>query len=84
MTADGKVEIKSAVADIGTGTKTIMTQIAADELGLSMEDITFSYTDSKMPFAPIQEGRLLRQQWDLRYRMPVEALNKNFSKELKI
>jgi len=56
MTKDGKVEIKSAVTDIGTGTLTIMTQIAADELALPIDAITFSYADSKMPFAPIQGG----------------------------
>lgn len=56
MTNDGKVEIKSAVTDIGTGTLTIMSQIASDELGIPIEDITFSYADSKMPFAPIQGG----------------------------
>lgn len=56
MTNDGKVEIKCAVTDIGTGTLTIMTQIASDELGIPIEDITFSYADSKMPFAPIQGG----------------------------
>ncbi len=56
MKSDGKVEIKSAVTDIGTGTLTVMTQIASDELGLPIEDITFSYADSKMPFAPIQGG----------------------------
>jgi len=56
MKSDGKVEIKSAVTDIGTGTLTVMTQIAADELGIPIEDITFSYADSKMPFAPIQGG----------------------------
>ncbi len=56
MTNDGKVEIKSAVTDIGTGTLTIMSQIASDVLGIPIEDITFSYADSKMPFAPIQGG----------------------------
>lgn len=56
MTKDLKVEIKNAVTDIGTGTLTVMTQIASDELGLPMEDITFLYADSKMPFAPIQGG----------------------------
>lgn len=56
MTNDGKVEIKSAVTDIGTGTLTIMTQIASDALGLPVENITFSHADSKMPFAPIQGG----------------------------
>jgi xanthine dehydrogenase YagR molybdenum-binding subunit len=56
MTSDGKVEIKSAVTDIGTGTLTVMIQIASDELGLPIDHITFSYADSKMPFAPIQGG----------------------------
>lgn len=56
MTKDLKVEIKNAVTDIGTGTLTVMTQIASDELGLPIEDITFLYADSKMPFAPIQGG----------------------------
>ncbi|WP_159473782.1 xanthine dehydrogenase family protein molybdopterin-binding subunit [Dyadobacter sp. 3J3] len=56
ITEDGKLLVNSAVTDIGTGTLTVMTQIAADELGLPMEDVTFSYGDSKMPFAPIQGG----------------------------
>ncbi|PRY51580.1 xanthine dehydrogenase molybdenum binding subunit apoprotein [Arcticibacter pallidicorallinus] len=56
LTKDGKLHVLSAITDIGTGTLTVMTQIAADELGLSMEDVSFSYGDSKMPFAPIQGG----------------------------
>ena len=34
LTADGKLTVSSATADIGTGTYTIMTQIAAELLGL--------------------------------------------------
>lgn len=56
ITKDGKLHVKSAVTDIGTGTLTVMTQIAADELGLPMEDVVFDYGNSKMPFAPIQGG----------------------------
>jgi len=56
MTAEGKLEVNNAVTDIGTGTLTVMTQIAADALGLAIEDVTFSYGDSKMAFAPIQGG----------------------------
>jgi len=38
MNLDGTAEkSKSAVTDIGTGTLTVMTQIAADELGLPIE-----------------------------------------------
>ena len=56
ITKEGKLQVKSAVTDIGTGTFTIMTQIAADELGLALEDVTCSYGNSKLPFAPIQGG----------------------------
>lgn len=56
ITTEGKLIVKSATSDIGTGTLTVMSQIAADELGLSLDDVTFEYGDSKMPFAPIQGG----------------------------
>ena len=56
VTKEGKLQVSSAVTDIGTGTLTVMTQIAADELGLKVEDVSFVYGDSKMPFAPIQGG----------------------------
>ncbi|UKT62257.1 xanthine dehydrogenase family protein molybdopterin-binding subunit [Pedobacter mucosus] len=56
ITTAGKLVVKSATSDIGTGTLTVMSQIAADEFGLSLDDVTFEYGDSKMPFAPIQGG----------------------------
>ncbi|WBV53682.1 xanthine dehydrogenase family protein molybdopterin-binding subunit [Chryseobacterium gambrini] len=83
MTPDRKVEIKSAVTDIGTGTKTIMTQIAADELGLSMEDITFSYADSKMPFAPIQGGSFTTATVGPAVQNACQALNKKLFERAK-
>lgn len=83
MTPDGKVEIKSAVTDIGTGTKTIMTQIAADELGLPIEDITFSYADSKMPFAPIQGGSFTTATVGPAVQNACQALNKKLFKIAK-
>lgn len=83
MTPDGKVEIKSAVTDIGTGTLTIMTQIAADELGLPLEDITFSYADSKMPFAPIQGGSFTTATVGPAVQNACQALNKKLFKIAK-
>lgn len=56
LTADGKLKVTSATADIGTGTYTIMTQIAADTLGLTLEDVTFDLGDSDMPLALIEGG----------------------------
>ncbi len=56
LTREGKIQVNSAVSDIGTGTLTVMTQIAADEFGLRVEDVTFEYGDSDMALAPIEGG----------------------------
>jgi len=53
---NGKLRVSSATADIGTGTYTVMTQIAADTLGLPIEDVLFKLGDTDMPLAPIQGG----------------------------
>jgi xanthine dehydrogenase YagR molybdenum-binding subunit len=75
ITAEGKLRVSSAVTDIGTGTLTVMTQIAADEFGMKLEDVTFLYGDSKMPFAPIQGGSFTL--------VTVGAAVKSASKELR-
>jgi xanthine dehydrogenase YagR molybdenum-binding subunit len=54
--ADGRLEVRSATADIGTGTYTIMTQIAAEMLGLPLEQVTFRLGDSSFPKAPVEGG----------------------------
>jgi xanthine dehydrogenase YagR molybdenum-binding subunit len=56
FTLDGKLTVSSATADIGTGTYTVMTQIAADLLGLAMEDVAFKLGDSSLPFSPFEGG----------------------------
>lgn len=56
LTVDGKLEVGSATADIGTGTSTIMTQIAADALGLPIGDVTFNLGDSSLPTSPVEGG----------------------------
>ena len=40
LTANGHAEVASAGSDIGTGTYTIMAQVAADMLGLPLENIS--------------------------------------------
>jgi xanthine dehydrogenase YagR molybdenum-binding subunit len=53
---DGRLTVSSATADIGTGTYTIMTQIAAEQLGLPIENVTFQLGDSSLPMAPVEGG----------------------------
>ncbi|MDX5421842.1 MAG: xanthine dehydrogenase family protein molybdopterin-binding subunit, partial [Hymenobacteraceae bacterium] len=56
LSTAGKLTVRSATADIGTGTYTVMTQIAAETLGLPLEDVTFELGDSDMPKAPLEGG----------------------------
>lgn len=56
LTLDGRLLVSSATADIGTGTYTIMTQIAAETLGLSLDKVTFTLGDSALPTAPVEGG----------------------------
>ena len=46
----------SASSDIGTGTYTVMTQVAADTLGLSPDRITARLGDSDLPAAAVEGG----------------------------
>ena len=52
---DGTAFVRSGATDIGTGTYTIMTMLAADCLGVPIEHVRFGLGDSAMPEAP-QEG----------------------------
>ncbi|ROM78752.1 aldehyde oxidase [Pseudomonas brassicacearum] len=56
LDADGKLTVSSATTDIGTGTYTVMTQIAAEASGVPVADITFVLGDSSLPTAPLQGG----------------------------
>ncbi|MCC9136948.1 xanthine dehydrogenase family protein molybdopterin-binding subunit [Pontibacter silvestris] len=56
LSADGKLTVSCATADIGTGTYTVMTQIAADTLGMPLEDVTFKLGDSSLPMSPLEGG----------------------------
>ena len=56
LTANGSVEIASATADIGPGTYTMMTQLAAEMLGVPLDNVTVKLGDSALPDAPVEGG----------------------------
>ncbi|PXW17649.1 xanthine dehydrogenase family protein molybdopterin-binding subunit [Paraburkholderia caballeronis] len=53
---DGTAMVASGTQDIGTGTYTVMTQVAADALGFPPERIHFALGDSTLPRAPVSGG----------------------------
>ncbi|MGE8479008.1 MAG: xanthine dehydrogenase family protein molybdopterin-binding subunit [Pseudomonas shirazensis] len=56
LDAHGQLVVSSATTDIGTGTYTVMTQIAADAMGMAPAEVTFLLGDSALPTAPLQGG----------------------------
>jgi len=56
LTANGHAEVSCATSDIGTGTYTIMTQVAADMLGLPLDNVTIKLGDSILPQSPVEGG----------------------------
>ncbi len=46
---DGSVELRSGVQDLGTGTRTVLAQVVAEELGLRASDIKVLIGDSDLP-----------------------------------
>ncbi|GAC1674523.1 MAG: xanthine dehydrogenase family protein molybdopterin-binding subunit [Steroidobacteraceae bacterium] len=56
MTPDGRLIVQSGTQDLGTGTYTVMTQVAADALGHPVERVAFELGDSDFPEAPVSGG----------------------------
>ena len=56
INADGSADVASATSDMGPGTYTSMTQVAADALGMPMAKVRFALGDSRFPKAPSHSG----------------------------
>jgi len=56
LRADGTALFQAGTQDIGTGTYTIMSQIAADALGVSFERVRFELGDTVFPETPMSAG----------------------------
>ncbi|MEJ5979354.1 xanthine dehydrogenase family protein molybdopterin-binding subunit [Novosphingobium sp. PS1R-30] len=49
LTSDGRARVDIAAHEMGMGTATAQTQVAAERLGLAIENVTFNYGDSSLP-----------------------------------
>ena len=56
INADGTADVETGTSDMGPGTYTSMTQVAADALGLPINRVRFSLGDSRFPEAPSHSG----------------------------
>jgi xanthine dehydrogenase YagR molybdenum-binding subunit len=53
---DGSIWVEAGTQDLGTGTYTIMTQIAADAIGAHPDQVTFRLGDTEYPETPVSGG----------------------------
>jgi xanthine dehydrogenase YagR molybdenum-binding subunit len=53
---DGSVQVRSSVMDIGTGTRTALAMILAEDLGLVPGDIDVEIGDTRWPIGPTSGG----------------------------
>ena len=57
LNSDGTADVVTGTQDIGTGTRTGLAQIAAEELGLPLDRIAFHLGDTGTgPYAPVSSG----------------------------
>ncbi len=58
ISRDGSALVQAGTQDLGTGTYTIMTQIAADALGLPFDRVRFELGDTVLPETPVSGGSM--------------------------
>jgi len=72
--ADGRFVVGIGAADIGTGARTVLTQIAADALEVPPERVHVEIGDSALPFAMLAGGSMGTTSWGSAIVRAVEAL----------
>ncbi len=73
----GVLVLQSAVSDMGPGTTTAMTKIAAENLQWPLEKIKFSLGDSDLPPGPTQGGSTTTSTLGTAVHLVCEALKKS-------
>jgi xanthine dehydrogenase YagR molybdenum-binding subunit len=58
LNPDGTALVQCGTQDIGTGTYTILAQVASDALGLGIDRIKVEIGDSTLPTAPVSGGSM--------------------------
>ncbi|MET8164410.1 xanthine dehydrogenase family protein molybdopterin-binding subunit [Streptomyces sp. NPDC005329] len=60
---DGSFLVEVNAADIGTGARTVLAQVAADALGVPLERVRIRVGDSDLPAAPLAGGSSGTASW---------------------
>jgi xanthine dehydrogenase YagR molybdenum-binding subunit len=79
--ADGGFDVQVAAADIGTGARTVLTQIAADALGVGVGQVHVAIGDSDLPRASVAGGSSGTSSWGSAVAGACEALQATGAEE---
>jgi xanthine dehydrogenase YagR molybdenum-binding subunit len=63
LEADGTYALGLAAADIGTGSRTVLTQIAAEALDVPVDAVRVEIGDTALPRAPLAGGSMGTASW---------------------
>jgi len=74
MLFDGTLLVQAGTQDLGTGTYTIMTQIAADAMGLPIAQVRFELGDIAFPETPVSGGSQTAASTGSAVKLAVEKL----------
>jgi xanthine dehydrogenase YagR molybdenum-binding subunit len=77
--ADGTFVVGIGAADIGTGARTVLTQIAADALEVPPERVRVEIGDSALPFAMLAGGSMGTTSWGSAIVRAIEALRERLA-----
>jgi CO/xanthine dehydrogenase Mo-binding subunit len=58
LNPDGTAVLRCGTQDIGTGTRTVLAQLLAEELGIAIGDVRVELGDTNSQYAPISAGSL--------------------------
>jgi xanthine dehydrogenase YagR molybdenum-binding subunit len=72
--ADGSYVVRIAAADIGTGARTALAQVAADQLEVEVDAVRLELGDSSLPPAPLAGGSMGTASWANAIARAVENL----------
>ncbi len=74
--ADGTLEVAAAASDIGTGTYTILAQIAGEAFGVAPENVVVRLGDSTLPFNPVEGGSWMAASTGAAVQLACDKLKK--------
>jgi xanthine dehydrogenase YagR molybdenum-binding subunit len=80
MKPDGTLLVQAGTQDIGTGTYTIMSQIAADAMGIAVSQVRFELGDTMFPETPVSGGSQTAASTGSAVKRAVELLREKLGK----